>query len=347
MNSRSGIALAIAAGAIVLAALSAFTVDQRQRAIVFQLGEIKDLIEEPGLFFKIPLIQNVRYFDKRILTLDTPDTERFITSEKKNVLVDSFVKWRIQDMRQYYISVQGDEQRAQTRLSQTVNAALREEFGKRTVHDVVSGERDDIMRIVRDKVEDDVAKIGVQIVDVRLKRIELPQEVSEAVYRRMDAERKSVAAELRSQGFSAAEKIRAEADRTRQIIIAEAYRDAQRVKGEGDARAAAIYARAFNENPEFYAFYRSLDAYRASFKNKSDVIVLDPNSEFFKYSETRERAASEWARRFSWHLPSCWSSRACCRSFFRRCGAIPSAASRSSLTGRSVFSGSPRCWLAC
>jgi membrane protease subunit HflC len=283
MSSRSGIVLAIIAGVIGLAALSAFTVDQRQRAIVFQLGEIKELIDEPGLYVKIPLIQNVRYFDKRILTLDTPDTERFITSEKKNVLVDSFVKWRIQDMKQYYISVQGDEQRAQTRLSQTVNAALREEFGKRTVHDVVSGERDDIMRIVREKVEDDVAKIGVQIVDVRLKRIELPQEVSEAVYRRMDAERKSVAAELRSQGFSAAEKIRAEADRTRQIIIAEAYRDAQRVKGEGDAKAAAIYARAFNENPEFYAFYRSLDAYRASFKNKSDVVVLDPNSEFFKY----------------------------------------------------------------
>src|SRR6266705_4338890 len=234
MNSRSGIVLAIIAGVIGLVALSAFTVDQRQRAIVFQLGEIKDLIDEPGLYFKFPLIQNVRYFDKRILTLDTPDTERFITSEKKNVLVDSFVKWRIQDMRQYYISVQGDEQRAQTRLSQTVNAALREEFGKRTVHDVVSGERDDIMRIVRDKVEDDVAKIGVQIVDVRLKRIELPQEVSEAVYRRMDAERKSVAAELRSQGFSAAEKIRVE-------------------------------------------------AYRATFKNKSDVVVLDPNSEFFKY----------------------------------------------------------------
>jgi membrane protease subunit HflC len=284
MSSRIGIALVAAVVAVaVLFGSIAFTVDQRQRAIVFQLGEIKDLIDEPGLHFKFPLIQNVRYFDKRILTLDTPDTERFITSEKKNVLVDSFVKWRIQDLRQYYISVQGDEQRAQTRLSQTVNAALREEFGKRTVHDVVSGERDDIMRIVRDKVEADVAKIGVQVLDVRLKRIELPQEVSEAVYRRMDAERKSVAAELRSQGFSAAEKIRAEADRTRQIIIAEAYRDAQRVKGEGDAKAAAIYAKAFSENPEFYAFYRSLDAYRASFKNKSDVLVLDPNSEFFKY----------------------------------------------------------------
>lgn len=283
MNIRLGIILAFVVSALVVLSMTAFTVDQRQRAIVFQLGEIKELIDEPGLRFKWPLIQNVRYFDKRILTLDTPDTERFITSEKKNVLVDSFVKWRINDMRQYYISVQGDEQRAQTRLSQTVNAALREEFGKRTVHDVVSGERDDIMRIVRDKVEDDVAKIGVQIVDVRLKRIELPQEVSEAVYRRMDAERKSVAAQLRSEGFSAAEKIRAEADRTRQIIIAEAYRDAQRVKGEGDARSAAIYARAFSENPEFYAFYRSLETYRSGFKNKSDVLVLDPNSEFFKY----------------------------------------------------------------
>ncbi|MGC2517575.1 MAG: protease modulator HflC [Burkholderiales bacterium] len=283
MNRRLGVVLAVVAAAVVLASLSAFTVDQRQRAIVLQLGEIKELIDEPGLHFKWPLIQNVRRFDNRILTLDTPETERFITSEKKNVLVDSFVKWRITDVKQYYISVQGDEQRAQTRLWQTVNAALREEFGKRTVHDVVSGGRDTIMQVVRDKVEDDVSKIGVQIVDVRIKRVDLPQEVSEAVYRRMDAERKSVASELRSQGFSAAEKIRAEADRDREVIIAGAYRDAQRVKGEGDAKSTATYARAFSENPEFYAFYRSLEAYRAGFKNKSDVLVLDPNSEFFKY----------------------------------------------------------------
>jgi len=283
MNGRIGIALGIVFAALVLASLSAFTVDQRQKAIVFQLGEIKEIIEAPGLYLKWPLIQNVRYFDNRILTLDTPDTERFITSEKKNVLVDSFVKWHIQDLRQYYISVQGDETRAQTRLSQTVNAALREEFGKRTVHDVVSGERDKIMQVVRGKVEDDVSKIGVQIVDVRIKRVDLPQEVSESVYRRMDAERKSVASELRSQGFSAAEKIRAQADREREVIIAEAYRDAQRVKGEGDAKASATYARAFSENPEFYSFYRSLEAYRASFKNKSDVLVLDPSSEFFRY----------------------------------------------------------------
>jgi len=284
MNNRISIALVAAAVAVaVLFSLIAFTVDQRQRAIVFQLGEIKEVIDEPGLHFKWPLIQNVRYFDKRILTLDTPDTERFITSEKKNVLVDSFVKWRISDLRQYYISVQGDETRAQTQLGQTVKAALQDEFSKRTVHDVISGERDKIMQVVREKVDADMKKIGMEIVDVRLKRVDLPQEVSESVYRRMEAERKSVAAELRSLGFSEAEKIRAGADRDREVIVAEAYRDAQRVKGEGDARASAIYAKAFSENPEFYSFYRSLDAYRASFRNKSDVLVLDPNSEFFKY----------------------------------------------------------------
>jgi len=283
MDNRAGISIAVLVTAVVLGALSVFTVDQRERALVFQLGEIKEIIEQPGLHFKWPLIQNVRYFDNRILTLDDPDTERFITSEKKNVLVDSFVKWKILDLKQYYISVQGDEVRAQTRLAQTVNAALREEFGKRTVHDVVSGERDKIMEVVRDKVAEDAKKIGVDIVDVRLKRVELPQEVSESVFRRMDAERKSVASELRSQGFSDGEKIRAEADKEREIIIAEAYKDAQRIKGEGDRKASAIYAQAFNENPEFYSFYRSLEAYRAGFKNKSDVLVMEPSSDFFKY----------------------------------------------------------------
>ena len=284
MSNRVGVALLAALVAVaVLFGLVAFTVDQRQRAIVFQLGEIKEVIEQPGLHFKWPLIQNVRYFDNRILTLDNPDTERFITSEKKNVLVDSFVKWRIRDLKQYWQSVQGDETRAQTQLGQTVKAALQDEFSKRTVHDVISGERDKIMQVVREKVDADMEKIGMQIVDVRLKRVDLPQEVSESVFRRMDAERKSVAAELRSQGFSEAEKIRAGADREREVIVAEAYREAQRVKGEGDAKAAAIYAKAFSENPEFFSFYRSLDAYRASFKNRSDVLVLDPNSEFFKY----------------------------------------------------------------
>jgi len=283
MNNRISAALIAVAAVLLVAATSMFTVDQREQAIVFQLGEIREVVTEPGLNFKWPLIQNVRFLESRILTMDTPETERFITSEKKNVLVDSFVKWRIADVKQYYISVQGDEARAQTRLAQTVNSALREEFGKRTVHDVVSGEREEIMRVVRDRVDEDAKKIGVAIVDVRLKRVELPQEVSESVYRRMEAERKSVASELRSQGSSEAEKIRAEADREREVIIAEAYRDAQRVKGEGDRKASAVYAQAFNDNPEFYSFYRSLEAYRAGFRNKSDVLVLEPNSDFFKY----------------------------------------------------------------
>ena len=281
--------MAMIAGAVALCivfAMSMFTVDQREKAVIFQFGEITEIISDPGLHFKWPLVQNVRYFDNRILTLDTPDTERFITSEKKNVLVDSFVKWRIGDLKQYYISVQGDETRAQTRLSQTVNSALREEFGKRLVHEVVSGERDDIMRIVRDKLEEDARRIGVSIVDVRLKRVELPQEVSESVYRRMEAERRAVASELRSQGFSDAEKIRAEAERERQIIIAEAYKKAQQVKGEGDQKSSAIYSQAFGQNPEFYSFYRSLEGYRAGFAKKSDVLVLEPGSDFFKYMKS-------------------------------------------------------------
>jgi membrane protease subunit HflC len=279
------IAAAIAA-VLVLLGTSIFTVDQRQHAIIFQLGEVRDVIAEPGLYFKWPMIQNVRYFDKRILTLDSVEPERFITSEKKNVRVDSFVKWRIVDPRLYYISVAGDEARAKTRLSQTVNAGLREEFGKRTVHDVVSGERDKIMEDMRVKADLDARKIGVQIVDVRVKRVDLPTEVSESVYRRMEAERKRVANELRSQGSAEAEKIRADADKQREVIVAEAYRDAQKMKGEGDAKAAATYAQAFNQNPEFYSFYRSLEAYRNSFKSKSDVIVVEPNSDFFKYMKS-------------------------------------------------------------
>lgn len=267
----------------VIISLSAFTVDQRQTAMIFQLGEIVDVKGEPGLYFKAPFLQNVRYFDSRILTLDSQEPERFITSEKKNVLVDSFVKWRIVDIKKYYVSVGGDEMRARTRLLQTVNDSLRAEFGKRTVHDVVSGQRDQIMEILRQKADQDARKIGVQVLDVRLKRVDLPQEVSESVYQRMEAERKRVANELRSTGAGEAEKIRADADRQREVILAEAYREAQRTKGEGDAKAASIYADAYSANPEFYAFYRSLEAYRQTFRNKSDVMVLDPSSEFFKY----------------------------------------------------------------
>lgn len=283
MRSRLSLLLALAVMAGVVLAMSIFTVDQRQYAIVFQLGEVRQVVTEPGLNLKWPLIQNVRYFDRRILTLDNAEPERFITSEKKNVLVDSYIKWRIVDPKLYYISVQGDESRAKIRLNQTVNAGLREEFGKKTVHDVISGERDKIMELMRKKADVDARTIGVEIVDVRLKRVELPVEVSEAVYKRMEAERKRNANQLRSEGSAEAEKIRADADRQREVIVAEAYREAQKLKGAGDAKATALYGQAFGQNPEFYAFYRSLEAYRASFKSKQDVMVVDPSSEFFKY----------------------------------------------------------------
>jgi len=249
--------------------------------------------KDPGLYFKVPLLDNVRFFDVRILTIDTAEPERFLTSEKKNVLVDLFVKWRITDVRSYYTSVAGDEMRAQTRLLQTINDGLRAEFGNRTVHDVVSGERDKIMDLMRKKANEDASKIGVEVLDVRLKRVDLPQEVSESVYRRMEAERKRVANELRSTGSAESEKIRADADKQKEVILAEAYRDAQRIKGEGDAKASAIYAKAYEINPEFYAFYRSLEAYRASFKNKSDVLVLEPSSDFFKYMKSGGKAGGK------------------------------------------------------
>jgi membrane protease subunit HflC len=275
--------LIAAVGALVLLSMSVYVVDQRQRAIVFQLGEVVGVKTEPGLYFKVPLMQNVRYFDSRILTLDTSEPERFITAEKKNVLVDSFVKWRIIDVKQYYVSVGGDEVRANTRLMQTVNSSMREEFGKRTIHEVVSGERDKIMEVLRTKADADARKIGVEVLDVRLKRVDFPVEISSSIYSRMDAERKRVANELRASGAAEGEKIKADADKQREVILAEAYRDAQKTKGEGDARAAALYSAAFGRNPEFYSFYRSLEAYKQSFKNKSDVMVLDPSSSFFKY----------------------------------------------------------------
>jgi len=260
-----------------------FTVDQRQNAIVFQLGEVKEVITKPGLNFKWPMIQDVNYFDMRILSYDDVEPLRFITSEKKPVLVDSYVKWRIIDVRQYYVSVLGDEFRASTRLRQTISNLLQAEFGRRTVHDVVSGARDEIMAEVRQKADQDLRRIGVEIVDVRLKRVDLPQEVSESVYGRMQAERKRIANEQRSEGAAEAERIRADADRQREVILADAYRDAQRVKGEGDARAAATYAKAFSKNAEFYAFYRSMDAYRNVFQGKNDLMLLEPNSDFFRY----------------------------------------------------------------
>ena len=283
MNKSTGNLLIGAVAVLVLLSMSIFVVDQRQSAIVFQLGEVIRVKSDPGMGFKVPLLQNVRYFDSRILTLDAGEPERFITAEKKNVLVDSFVKWRIVDVKQYYVSVGGDEARARNRLLQTVNSSMREEFGKRTINEVVSGERDKIMEVLRTKANNDAKKIGVEVLDVRLKRVDFPLEISESVYRRMDAERKRVANELRASGAAEGEKIKADADRQREIILAEAYRTAQKTKGEGDARASALYAAAFGRNPEFYSFYRSLEAYKQSFKSKSDMMVLDPSSAFFKY----------------------------------------------------------------
>ena len=276
-----------------------FMVDQRQFAVVFQLGELIRIKDKPGLAFKMPLLQNVRFFDKRILTLDSSEAERYLTIEKKNVLVDLFVKWKIVNPQQFYETISSGsgsvdaEERAKARLAQTINAILREEFGKRTVHEVVSGERDRIMAAVRDKGNIDANTFGAEIVDVRLKRVDYVQEISDSVYRRMEAERKRVANELRSEGAAEKERIQADADKQREVILAEAYRTAQQVKGEADAKATAIYSAAYGQNAEFYAFYRSLEAYKQSFRNKGDMMILDPTSEFFRYLKSSTAARSK------------------------------------------------------
>jgi membrane protease subunit HflC len=279
-------------GAVIVAlvvAMSVYTIDQRKAAIKFRLGEVRAVQTEPGLYFMVPLLENVRLFDTRIQTLEARDPERFLTAENRNVLVDWFAKWRVSDVREYYRSVRGDPVAAEARIAQTINDALRAEFARRKVHDVVSGQRDQIMADVAHKVDDDVRRIGAQIVDVRLKRVDFVPEISSDVYRRMESERKRAANEERAKGQAEGERIKAEADRTRQIIVAEAYRDAQRIKGEGDAQASRIYAEAFQRNPEFYSFYRSMEAYRQSLRSKGDVMVLDPSSDFFKYLKSPGR----------------------------------------------------------
>ena len=276
----------VIAVAIVLWLLSTtlFIVDQRQYAIVFALGEVKEVISEPGLHVKLPPpFENVLFLDKQTLTLETSEGDRFITAEKMNILVDAFVKWRISNPKLYFVSFSGDEQRARDRLSQIIKAALNDEITKRKVHDVISGERVTIMGAIQQKVQTDAEQIGVQIVDVRLKRVEYVEQINASVYDRMKSERLRVANDLRSQGAAEYEKIRADADRQCTVLVSEAYRDAEKIRGEGDAKASQIYAEAFGQNPEFYKFYRSLEAYRASFKSRSDVLVVDPNSEFFKY----------------------------------------------------------------
>ncbi|MGV7210238.1 protease modulator HflC [Oxalobacteraceae bacterium A2-2] len=274
--------------ALMLLSSTVFVVDQRKYAIVFALGQVKEVIREPGLHFKLPPpFQNVLYLDNRITTIESPDAERFITAEKMNILVDSFVKWRIgrgeTAPKLYYVTFGGDEGRARDRMSQIVKAALNEEITKRTVSEVISGQRGKVMEAIRTRVVQEAAQIGVEIIDVRLKRVDYVDQINASVYERMKAERTRVANELRSTGGADAEKIRADADKQRTVILAEAYRDAENIRGEGDAKASQIYAEAFGRNPEFYKFYRSLQAYRETFKNHGDVMVIDSNSDFFKY----------------------------------------------------------------
>jgi len=276
-------ALALLVAIVLVLSQSLYTVDQKQFAIKFQLGEFIEAKTEAGLYTKIPLVQNIKFYDRRLLTLDAPEPDRITTSEKKPLKVDFIAYWRIIDVRKYYQSVTGDEEAAKRRLAQTIRANLAQEINKRTIHEVISTERDKIMTEARQKADADARTIGVEVVDVRLRRVELPDEVLAQVYQRMESERKRVANELRSLGAAESEKIRADADRQREVILADAYKQAQKIKGEGDAKAAAIYAAAYGQNPDFFAFYRSLEAYKATFRNRTDMMVLDPNAEFFRY----------------------------------------------------------------
>lgn len=272
----------VALGLVLLSCV--FVVDQRQFALVFALGEIRTVISEPGLHFKLPPpFQNVVFVEKRTLTIDNPDADRFITSEKKNVVVDTYVKWRVEDPKIFFTSVAGRIASAEDRISRALRDGLNNEIATRTVNEVISGARESVMEGILKRVSEDAKQIGVQIVDVRLRRVDFAEEIRDSVFRRMESERKAIASERRSQGFAEAEKIRANADRQREGILAQAYRKAQTIKGDGDARAAAAYAASFGQNPEFAAFYRSLQAYRESFNKRSDVIVADPQSEFFRY----------------------------------------------------------------
>ena len=281
--NRIGLIIAGALIALMLAASSLFVVDQRQVGVVYALGEIKDVITDAGLHVKLPPpFQNVVFLDKRVQTLDSPETRPIFTAEKKSLVIDWLVKWRISEPRQFIRNNGVDFRNLESRLSPVVQAAFNEEITRRDVQGVLSKERETVMRDVRARLADEAKAFGIEIVDVRIKRVDFVADITDSVYRRMESERKQVANELRSQGAAEGEKIRADADRQREVIIAEAYRDAQKVKGEGDAKASALYADAFGKNAQFAQFYRSLEAYRATFRTKSDVMVLDPSSDFFR-----------------------------------------------------------------
>ena len=281
--NRIGIIGAALLAIMMLLSSTLFVVDQRQLAVIYALGEIKEVINEPGLKFKLPPpFQNVVFLDKRIQTLDSPETRPIFTAEKKSLVIDWLIKWRIAEPRQFIRNNGTDIRNLESRLSPVVQAAFNEEITRRTVSGILSGERDKVMLDVRNRLEDEAKAFGIEIVDVRVKRVDFVADITDSVYRRMESERKQVANELRSQGGADGEKIRADADRQREVIIAEAYRDAQKVKGDGDAKSAALYAEAFGRDAQFAHFYRSLEAYRVSFRNKSDMMVIDSSSDFFR-----------------------------------------------------------------
>lgn len=271
--------LVLAAAAIYLAT---YTIDETQVGLKFRFGRIVEADIPPGLHFKVPIMHTVRRFDARVHTLDE-DPARFLTSEKKNVIVDAFVKWRIRDAARFYTTVSGDPTNANQRLSEIIRSGLRTEFGKRTIQEVISGERSRIMSVLTEQTIKASESLGIEVVDVKIQRIDLPSDVSESVYRRMAAERERVARDFRARGAEAAERIRADVDRQQTVILAEAYRDAEQIRGQGDASAAEIYAQAYQQDPEFYSFYRSLAAYRKSFSSEDDVLLLSPDSTFFRY----------------------------------------------------------------
>lgn len=278
------VGLAVIAG---LAELCLYTVNEREYAMVFALGELRNVVDEPGIHVKLPPpLQNVVYLDKRILTLDASGADLVQTSEKKNLMIDTFVKWRVGDPRLYWVSFQGSERAASDRLSALLRDVLNIAVNKRTVNQITSSEREKAMSEISELLQARVRDVGIDIVDVRMKRVDFTPEISESVYRRMEAERKRVASEERSKGAAEAERIRANADRRSEVILAEAYREAQKTKGEGDAEAARIYADAFGKDPEFARFYRSLEAYRKSFAEKNDVMVVDPSADFFSYMKS-------------------------------------------------------------
>ena len=282
MSGKSMMWTILAVIVVAIGSSTVYYVDEREKAIVFQFGEIVRSNDEPGIHFKAPLINNVKFFDSRVQTMDS-DPELYLTREKKNLVVDSFVKWRITNASDYYTRLGGLVSNARNRLAQRVNDALRSEFGNRSVQQVISGDRVEIMDVVRQLTNEETASLGIEVLDVRLKRVDLDPDISERVYQRMEAERSRVAKDLRARGAEAAERIRADADRDRAIILAEARQAAQEVKGQGDAQATSIYADAFTRDREFYRMYRSLNAYRNTFATPDNLLVIEPDSEFFRY----------------------------------------------------------------